>query len=517
MTQLTDRPALLFRPGVIFALILAAAFLLRLFLVFSHDGYLGVDGGAYLLSVNTVLGDEHTKTGFTRPPLAPGWLLAPFVVTLGPDIGYKLWSAVFGLLPVIPVYLLTRKYVGPWWAVFAAGFAALDLTWVEMMVTGSLPLIAFTLLGMAFYSMSELSERFSWRHAVILTLSIGLIPWVNQTTAGLALIMLPVFWLGLWGASIRGIAHHGWGPGVFELPLNTALPVLLGGILAICALPWYLETLPGAPDLAYEGPKLYLTSWSDISWVQSLVLALPLGLFLVWKGPNPALKALGMGLIAIAFLMPWRSYDEVLINPPYRARYLMALLFYPGIAWVVATRWWSYFGHKASAAACAAFVGLMLVGSVHIFHAQAGYSLMVSAESGRALEYARTHSPGVGIASNHFSLSHWVSGLNKVESPFIFFTKPPPYYRQSNEDLRCLLNWIEGCDVLGARERLNVGYILVDERMPESLTYLPDFGYYGEHPERWQQTARAEWLKLEYEEGATKLWRIQPDYLTRQP
>ena len=53
--------------------IIAGALLLRLVLAVTHDGYLGVDGGAYLLSRNAVLGDEPTGAGFPRPPLAPGF------------------------------------------------------------------------------------------------------------------------------------------------------------------------------------------------------------------------------------------------------------------------------------------------------------------------------------------------------------------------------------------------------------------------------------------------------------
>ena len=86
-------------------LILAGALALRLALALSYDGYWGVDGGAYLLSVNNVLGNEPTGAGFPRPPLAPGWLLVPFVELFGDDAGYKVWSALASLCPVIPIFL----------------------------------------------------------------------------------------------------------------------------------------------------------------------------------------------------------------------------------------------------------------------------------------------------------------------------------------------------------------------------------------------------------------------------
>lgn len=184
-------------PRTALLLLLLAALTLRLALTLSHEGFLGVDGGAYLLSRNDVLGHEPTGAWFPRPPLAPGWLLVPFTSLLGDDTGYKVWAALFATLPVIPVYLLARQHLSDRFALFAAGFAAVDLLWVEMMVTGALPLGGFALLGLAWWEMGELAERFSWKNAGILALSIGLIPWVNQTTAGLALIMLPAYWLAL--------------------------------------------------------------------------------------------------------------------------------------------------------------------------------------------------------------------------------------------------------------------------------------------------------------------------------
>ena len=155
-----------------------------------------MDGGAYLVGVNAVLGDEPTGAGFPRPPLAPGWLLVPFVNYLGMDVGYKVWSSLASVLPAIPIYLLARRIgsrstrrgvaPSPWPAVFASGFLLLDLLHAEMIVTGALPLIAFALLGMGWWAMGELSEEWSLTAAGVLVICLGLIPWVNQTTAGLA-------------------------------------------------------------------------------------------------------------------------------------------------------------------------------------------------------------------------------------------------------------------------------------------------------------------------------------------
>ena len=51
--------------------------------------------------------------------------------------------------------------------------------------------------------------------------------------------------------------------------------MILGGIIALTALPWYLQVLPGNGMLDYPGPIVYFTRMYDIAWLQ---LALGWGL-----------------------------------------------------------------------------------------------------------------------------------------------------------------------------------------------------------------------------------------------
>lgn len=363
-------------------LIVLAALALRLGLTLGHDGFLGVDGGAYLLSRNAVLGDEPTGAGFPRPPLAPGWLLVPFTELAGDDVGYKLWSVFASLLPMIPVYLLARRInSGPFPALglFAAGFLSLDLLHAEMIVTGALPLIGFALLGMVWWAMGRLAERWAWRDAAVLAGCLGLIPWVNQTTAGLALITIPVYLAALlWysrstvrsmgagasnkrlqgapGDSICGLSipaavesqpsraalspasrtvrrwphmPENWvqflGRGTvmttlgsvrdkrFQALARIAPPLLVGGAIALGALPWYLDVLPVTGLLHYPGAYVYLTNWADSAWWQ-LLLAWPLGIAMAWKGQAPWFRSLGILTCLLGTLLVFLSTDESVIN-----------------------------------------------------------------------------------------------------------------------------------------------------------------------------------------------------------
>jgi len=326
---------------------------LRLYLALEFEGgYFGVDGGAYSVGLNELLGINVNNPGFPRPPLAPGWLLYPFIEIWGMDTGYKIWSSLASLSPVVPVVLFARRLrfgpgsavssstaawerfpMPPAWAVpFAAGFILLDLLHAEMFVTGALPLIAFGLLGTAWWAMARLcssheqltDRRKAWL-SLVLAACIGLIPWVNQTTAGLAVITLPVYAGGLLWYNRRGF---------ITTTQRIAPPMFVGGVIALMALPWYMDVLPGSGQLDYPGPVVYFTRWPDPAWSQ-MGIGVSLGLLMMWKGVEPWLRGLGTLLVLLSTLTVFLSYDETVINLFFRSRYLMAIPFYIGVTWAV--------------------------------------------------------------------------------------------------------------------------------------------------------------------------------------
>ena len=510
-------------------LVLALALGIRLLLTLSHDGYLGVDGGAYLLSYNTVLGNEPTGAGFPRPPLAPGWLLVPFVETLGVDVGYKVWSALASLAPVVPVYLFSRR-IGVLPSIFAAGFILLDLNHAEMIVTGALPLLAFGLLGTAWWAMSSLVERWSWKVAGLLAACVGLIPWVNQTTAGLALVTIPIFALALLWYNRKSAAHQrdkssalapaftsGTDPGwaaLFFSPTSYRLwlPLAAGGLIALGALPWYLQVLPGTGLLHYPGRFLYLTNWADSSWWQ-LAIAWPLGLWMLRKGETLALRALGVLVCLLGTLLVFMSTDETVLNVFYRSRYLLAIPWFIGITWVVFTRWLPMFRenlipHWVPVTATALAVGAMLFGYQWMFHRQAQYSDMATPSNAEALAFIQRTDPGAGVVNNSFTLALWISALNKVPSPHTWTWTPPAAWTETDKDVRCLLGWVPECKPIEAKARLGVGYVLIDSRFPYYNKRAP--GIYGAPnvAEPWANLSEVAWLEPVFRQGTTTLWRI---------
>ena len=489
----------------LFAIILGG-FALHLVLAVTHVGQLGVDGGAYKLTVNAVLGNEPTGIGFPRPPLAPGWLLVPFVELFGFDLGYKIWSAVASMLPVVPVSLLARR-IGCPPALFAAGFLLLDPFGAEMIVTGSLPLIAFALLTMVWWSMSALSERLQWRYSLTLIACLGLIPFVNQTTAGIAVITIPIYGMGLWWFGLRATTWT-------ESRSYTAVflgrllpPLFVGGLIALAALPWYLDVMPGSPILRYDGPWIYPAGIYDVMWPQA-VSAISLGIFAAWKGEHPWLRSLGVVLACLGCLMPWLSYDETIINIFYRSSYLAPVIFYVLVSWAIWTKVlpWLKPGRRVLTTVISVAVAVMVVGYAWSFNNQARYSLMVSHDTQAALDVVMEENPKARILSNSFTLSLWIAALNRTYSPWLFTAPPPRAYLQDDEYARCVIGWVPGCDVAVAQERLGVEYALMDERWPYLNERTP--GNYLAPSDQWEVTASTPWLELAFSRGDVRLWRL---------
>ncbi len=513
-----------FKPGWLAPFFVISAILLvfvafRLWITLSHDALLGVDGGAYLDGLRRTFGGTDLGVGFPRPPLAPGLLLWPFIELFGIDNGYKVWSSLTSVLPVVPVYLLARRInpqISSTPAVFAAGFLLLDILHAEMLVTGALPLAGFALLGIVWWAMGETDDWSFWK-GLILAVSLGLIPWVNQTTAGLAVITVPIYFGSLcffhsnfW----QDYRSSGEIPPMLS-PFRVAsylLPYMfIGGIIGLFALPWYLDVLPVSGVLNYPGPFIYLSSWMDSSWLQ-LALALPLGLFVAYRAPEPWLKSLGVLICLLGILSPFLSTDESVINIFYRSRYLLALPFYVAVSWVVFTILIPRMNRPGRRVACVVatgVIGLLAVGYWWTFNNQTSYSDMVTRDTEHALQIARETANGKSIINNSFTLALWVAALNEVEAPHTWTWKPPAIWTQTDRDVRCVLGWVPQCDPPLAIKTLNAGWILIEKRFPYYNDRAP--GVYGSLnvAEPWSGLPNIPWLELIYSEGTSELYRIQ--------
>lgn len=493
-------------------LAIAITLALRSTLMLTHGSYVGIDGGAYILSAMDVMGEKAVSVGFPRPPLAPGWTFVPFLEIWGADLGYRLWAIAASLPMLLPIYLLARDLVNKPAALFCLAFASVDLMLMEMMVDGALPLLAFTFLGLAIWAAIRLTGGWSRLHFLVLAASVGILPYVNQPVTGIAVVLTPALAVSLWWhlrADERTAQRR------VNLLLHVLPALFLGVLIALPAAPWYLANMPGNAELRYPGPILFPVSPLDISPYQAVIVFAVCSLvYLRSKGPEGQrpdyrIKAICVLAAVMALMALFISYDEGIINILFRARYGMALVVYPALGWLVCGGWpgkdWR---REWNIPVMAGLVFLLLTAFyVKDFRDHTAIKDQVTPETVRALKIAKSEGAGKAIITDFYSLSHWVAALNGVESPNVWGLAPAPKHVKSDREVRCLLGWVDGCDYRAAAGALDAEYILIDHRFPDLKSGQRAYGAV-EEMDPWGGLGDAPWLRLRYREGEVSLWEI---------
>ncbi len=436
----------------------------------------------------------------------------PFVEIWGVDVGYKIWSAVFSVLPAIPVYLLTRQLVPTrqhWPALVAGTVVLLDFTHMEMMVTGSLPLIGFTFIALAIWAMNFLSTTdFKTDHplkivgvGVLFALFVGIIPFINQTSAGIAVIMLPAYFFALlWFQKSKADRK--------QMVILIGIFGLAGAIIGFMALPWYLKVLPGSGMLKYPGPVLFLSGPFDMSWVQMLISWF-MGVWVIRKSDDFRIKSMAIIVIIAGTLTVFLSMDETIINIFYRNRYFLAIPLAITIAWAIHRKWEPLpLNHDPVLYGAIAVIVLgAVLGNVWMFDRQASYSDMVLPATLTAMEMIDHDPEERSIITNTYSLAHWIAAINLVETHHTWNNPPPIMWEETDKRVRCVFGWVPECDQADAASKLKAGYVLIDTRFPDyNDRALPIF---GAPEEIWDTLETQESLELMYQADSTKLYRIR--------
>ncbi len=484
-------------------LVLAAVFGLRIVTALSTDGYLGVDGGAYMLSALRVMGDEQTGTDFVRPPLAPGWLLAPFIALFGNVTGFNVYAAVFSMPLLIAGWLIGRSLLGR-----AGGMAVLvglsfDTFLTIMFVTGVVPLVGFTFVLVASWGMWRIADPpmkpGSYGQIRLplpatptgffaIVIAIPLIVFTNQTAAGLALIVLPLQWL------------------LLPRKRETLLALMTGGLFALFALPWYFDANPVSGKLTYPGPLLAPHPLTDYQlWIGPLVLAV---LFTirrkldakdapVWVRPAAAVVG------TLALMQMFQSHNEVVQNLTFRATYLMVpfgwllLVYYTGgtlANWYRNVRW----APMAVALSLVVYLGL----SAQTFVDQRWLS---GFGDGDIVTTARAVPDDAGrVVTNAYSMALYVAVEAQVPVLWTNYLAPPPFYEDDDYQARCTLGWVDGCGPANG-----VTHVLVDTKWPLDVPLYPLRTPYGAPEARpWAKLADLDWLRLVEKNGTTELYEV---------
>ena len=474
--------------------IILATLVLRLVVSLTHPGFLGVDGGAYLLQAKRLLGLDIPLLGFQRPPLAPGWMLVPFIELLGDDAGYKIWNALSSVLIVPAAYLLAQRILTPKQAVIATAFVALNPWHWEMLVTGSLPIIGISLIFAALWGMMAVIEGDAGRwHKIAIIGSIGLIPYVNQTSTGLAGLALPALVIA-YAVQARSFK-----------PFHTIMPYwVIGAILALPSLYFYGDVLFNSAYVAFPGSKLYL-----YRGYHGGMLVAAYGLLIAYhaiKHGEPQIKALGVVLAAHSFLPLFASHDEAIVNVLYRSQHLATPLLMVVGTWYVAREVERLPQLRVAVGAGMAAV-VLLGASLWVFDRQASFSDMVTPDMDRV----RTHIPesydGWLITTNG-STAYWLGALQGLPSYHTFSSEPPPAGQEWYPSVRCVLGWVEGCEPRQAAQKLETEWILIDTRFPID-THLEPPIYGAPEDVPWSTLDNAPWLTEVASSGTVGLWKVK--------
>ena len=510
------------QPKTIIALLVGGAFLARLYFILNHQGMWGVDGGAYLLSRNSVLGDEPTGTDFPRPPLAPGWLLVPFTYLFGDNYGLRYFALLFSFAVLPPFLLLSKRLLTPWQQVFAVFLLLVDWNLAEMFTAGVLPMVGFGFLLLGIWALCLLKDGGDRRATLALFLCLPGIVYTNQTTVALAALALPAFVIGL-----------GLNMGFLK---RITLPVVVGIGLALTAWPWYMAVAPGSAQLRYPGPLAAFYSFQNAGW-GLLLLAVIVGMILLSLFKvHGTYRGLAFIILAFSIFMPLRSYDETIQNIFYRARYLLMLPTTISVVWI-ASQWlkapWPSWWRLAVKTSIIGLIPVFLGGYVFQLHAETKLGRMVTPETAEAIKWVNSQPERGTIVTNSYSLSLYVAALTKQKTAWTQIWDPPPAYVEQHRNASILLGWDAG-DPGQAARNLDATYILVETLWPAwgkavglntpglGGTYAivkkvspwgdPDLGYIFKLPRNvnpWDITQQASWLELVWEKGSTKVWRVK--------
>ena len=482
------------RPNLAITVMLVLALGLRLFLALSTDGYLGVDGGAYRLSLLYVTTGQQIAD-FVRPPLAPGWLLWPTTAMFGAVTGFNLYGAIFSMTLPLAVWYAARVILSPWRVFAVVLLVAFDWLLMSMFVTGAVPLTGFAFIFLSLGAMWRISRKPGSRHAIVLIVALPLIFYTNQTSAGLAMLIIPLQWILLPNRRM-----------VF-------IPLALGGLLALSALPWYFDVGPGSDQLTYPGPLLIPHN----IWEHQLLIGLG-ALYLAFRA-HSAINTIWWGdrqwafidraLLAVVYTVPvlaimqmFASFNEVIMNITFRATYLMmpfiwilaVHMFKPGV-WTTAKRVF----------AVLAVMGLVTI-SVQQFTAQRTLSAL--ADGDVVATFQAVPEDADTVLTNNYSTALFLAAETGHNVQWTNWIAPPPFYEQADAEARCAMGWVEGCEVAP-----HITHILVDEKWPMDAVGLAPANLLSPYgaPERkpWALLAQDDRLELIAAHGSAKLYEVR--------
>lgn len=295
-------------------------FLVRLPLAFEHYAFTP-DMASYLTTRNYVLGTDYGwPPGLhTRPPLI-GVVLVPLTFLCGDLWGSKLLALGIGVGIALPIYILARYWLRPWWAFAAALIAVIQPYNAMYVIGGYLPLVA---LFFCLLALRALLDRSWW--ALFLTFIM----------AGFNGTIIPIYAVA--GFVITGMPLVTRAPKSATFQWRGFVILAASGLVMLPWLYWYLQ-MPASP--VFPGPLFSISQFAETHYYAVAVIALSPFFFSISK-----LRGLGGLCVLFAITSNILSANNMLMAVLWRTHYMVPVFLVVGGLFVferglVASRRW---------------------------------------------------------------------------------------------------------------------------------------------------------------------------------
>jgi hypothetical protein len=465
-------------------LVLVLFLAVRLTLAFDYLGFAS-DMGSHLMTRNWVLGDDPTghKLAHFRPPLY-GALLVPFTIALGDLMGAKVLAILASVLLAIPMYIFSRRWLSPWWAV-AAALALINTPQLADILAGNQ--ITLTSLALALWGWHWLLDAYEYPpsldwygnaryHSVLWkpALPIFLLMGTNQSTMSVFIIVAGVMLLF---AKNRGL-------GLASL--------IFAGAIAGLWLPFYLVHLPGEHVLRWpDVPLVYVIVRGDgfftfVALVGAgLLSGLKLPKYIIWPG-------LALSLLALV-----NSGDILLNNSLQRGLYIAPAFAAIGVAYAAQGLANSAKGHIRYAIASIPLMLFAVWGALWwpTFHDVARQLDILTPDNLAAIEWIGENTPeGAVIYATPQGLGWWTGGL-APRAWYGSWRTAPVEFEDEQQAWICAIGWRHTCDPYELRDSYNVSYLLLDTEK----------GAKEQRLETWP-TEATPWLREVWQQGEVRVY-----------
>jgi len=367
---------------------------------------MGHDIANYLVTMNTVFGDDVVGEGLLRPPLI-AFPLGLFTLAFGTLTGAKVLGVLVSVAIGVPFYLLARRICHPWIAVAVSIMFVFCPPYPQMLSWGYLTLIAIFFMLLTLHFLLQVLDKPSTGNVILTGLFASLLVGFHQLSFAFFVILMAAFLIALLVFNRQQLF------GSYK-PLAAA--VVTGGILSIPYVPTYIHMLR-MQSIGGTGSPVYSVYYNFLWLLAPLAI---IGLIWLWRQDrNRALLVAVMLLVPLALML-------FVLPPPLtelsrRAQYF---LYIPGclLAGVILSRLWLWqkfhllgLPHQLPKVAAIALIAVLLpsgiISAEWLLYRGLDYNAYLDDTRWQAVHWiGQNTAPGAIIVAYPHPFAWWIEG-----------------------------------------------------------------------------------------------------------